>query len=49
MKYVYGLIAITICVTWFAYMNELHAGEWNEKPVMCEQKASSLRGNTCQR
>jgi len=42
MKYVYGLIAITICVTWFAYMNELHAGEWNEKPVMCEQKQVAL-------
>ena len=38
MKFIYGIIAVLIGTLWFTYINDLHAGEWNEKPVICEQK-----------
>ena len=31
-------ITIVFGTVWFVYMNNLYAGEWNEKPIMCEQK-----------
>ena len=37
MKFIYGIIAVLIGTIWFTYMNDLHAGEWNDKPVICEQ------------
>jgi hypothetical protein len=36
------VISIMFGTVWFVYMNDLHAGEWNEKPVMCEQKEVAL-------
>ena len=36
------VISIIFGTLWFVYMNDLHAGEWNEKPVMCEQKEVAL-------
>ena len=38
MKWVYGIIVVLLGTLWLTYMNDLHAGEWNEKPVICEQK-----------
>ena len=31
-------IALTFFAIWIGLTVNAHAGEWNEKPVMCEQK-----------
>ena len=36
------VISIMFGTVWFVYMNDLHAGEWNEKPVMCQQKEVAM-------
>ena len=42
MNYVSKILIATATIifgtVWFVYMNDLHAAEWNEKPVICEQK-----------
>ena len=42
MNYVSKILITTATIifgaVWFVYMNDLHAAEWNEKPVICEQK-----------
>ena len=36
-------IALTFFAIWIGFTVNAHAGEWNDKPVMCEQKDIALK------
>lgn len=42
-KILVSIATILFGAVWLIYMNDLHAGTWNDKPIMCEQKEVALK------
>jgi len=42
MKYIYGIGLVVFIMIIMGLFENVEAGEWNDKPVMCEQKEIAL-------